>query len=419
MEVVSPHGRAWIWTRKQAGVHVRGRVRVGGARVERGRRRRLRRRVRRLPRAAHGLALVGGHRRARRRARGGLEPRRRRARRAARERAHRLGGRRAARGRARSRSRTTSRGRRPALHALVRARGPHAPAALPQRLPPAVRHLRGRATRAGWSSSRATASWSGTTSRGDAAASAGPPRAARGSRASCRHVTRTGGHPAPERDGHGPVALERGARGVARLRPSSSTTTRSARQRQSTSIQPRPPARRVDLRARQTGARATKLEEALLELAAGDARPDASVRDDRLGPCAAPRRPRVARDESRQGERVGEPEHLGLLDRALELVRAGARAARSNSVRADGRDRDAVDGQSARRGARQPRGGPDARAGARAAAEPSRRSVLAELGRIPHSAPAARWLEHRARPAGEHGRHVPRRSTRSSVWPTA
>jgi hypothetical protein len=30
VETVSPHGDAWIWTRKQAGVHVRGRVIAGG-----------------------------------------------------------------------------------------------------------------------------------------------------------------------------------------------------------------------------------------------------------------------------------------------------------------------------------------------------------------------------------------------------
>lgn len=30
VEVVSPHGRGWVWTRKQGGVPVRGRVRVGG-----------------------------------------------------------------------------------------------------------------------------------------------------------------------------------------------------------------------------------------------------------------------------------------------------------------------------------------------------------------------------------------------------
>jgi Protein of unknown function (DUF2804) len=34
VEVVSPHGRSWIWTRKQAGVPVRGRVRVGGRVLE-------------------------------------------------------------------------------------------------------------------------------------------------------------------------------------------------------------------------------------------------------------------------------------------------------------------------------------------------------------------------------------------------
>jgi Protein of unknown function (DUF2804) len=32
VEVVSPHGRGWIWTRKQAGVRVRGHVVVGGRR---------------------------------------------------------------------------------------------------------------------------------------------------------------------------------------------------------------------------------------------------------------------------------------------------------------------------------------------------------------------------------------------------
>jgi hypothetical protein len=32
VEVVSPHGASWIWTRKQAGVSVRGRVVVGGRR---------------------------------------------------------------------------------------------------------------------------------------------------------------------------------------------------------------------------------------------------------------------------------------------------------------------------------------------------------------------------------------------------
>jgi Domain of unknown function (DUF2804), C-terminal len=30
VEVASPHGRGWVWTRKQAGVPVRGRVRAGG-----------------------------------------------------------------------------------------------------------------------------------------------------------------------------------------------------------------------------------------------------------------------------------------------------------------------------------------------------------------------------------------------------
>ena len=52
------------------------------------------RRLGRLPRAPHRLALVGGRRRRRRTAAGGLEPRRRRPRRADRQRAHGLGRRR-------------------------------------------------------------------------------------------------------------------------------------------------------------------------------------------------------------------------------------------------------------------------------------------------------------------------------------
>jgi hypothetical protein len=34
VEVVSPHGRSYIWTRKQAGIHVRGRVSVGEVAIE-------------------------------------------------------------------------------------------------------------------------------------------------------------------------------------------------------------------------------------------------------------------------------------------------------------------------------------------------------------------------------------------------
>lgn len=34
VEVVSPHGRSWVWTRKQAGVPVRGRVRAAGRTFE-------------------------------------------------------------------------------------------------------------------------------------------------------------------------------------------------------------------------------------------------------------------------------------------------------------------------------------------------------------------------------------------------
>ncbi len=111
VEVVSPHGRSWIWTRKQArraGARVgalRRRARVGG-----GRRRGLRGRVRRLPRAPHRLALVGRHRPDARRPRRGVEPRGRRARRARVERAHALGGRRARPRCRRSSSPPTSRG---------------------------------------------------------------------------------------------------------------------------------------------------------------------------------------------------------------------------------------------------------------------------------------------------------------------
>jgi hypothetical protein len=34
IQVVSPHGRGWVWTRKQAGVPVRGKVRIGGRTFE-------------------------------------------------------------------------------------------------------------------------------------------------------------------------------------------------------------------------------------------------------------------------------------------------------------------------------------------------------------------------------------------------
>ena len=60
VEVVSPHGAQYIWTRKQGGIPMRGtraRPAVRGPR--------LRRRLRRLPRAPHRLALVGRRRRRR------------------------------------------------------------------------------------------------------------------------------------------------------------------------------------------------------------------------------------------------------------------------------------------------------------------------------------------------------------------
>ena len=77
----------------QAGapVHVRGTRARRRPDVRAGRRRRLRRRLRRLPRAAHRLAVVGGDRPRGRRARGGLEPGGRRARRAREQRAHACG----------------------------------------------------------------------------------------------------------------------------------------------------------------------------------------------------------------------------------------------------------------------------------------------------------------------------------------
>ena len=59
VEVVSPHGRSYIWTRKHAPVEVRGRAERSGPRLGARRRRRLRRRVGRVPRPAHGLAMVG------------------------------------------------------------------------------------------------------------------------------------------------------------------------------------------------------------------------------------------------------------------------------------------------------------------------------------------------------------------------
>ena len=81
VEVVSPHGRSYIWTRKQAGIPVSGEVRVGGREWRVRRAARVRRRVGGLPRAAHHLALVRGRRARARRPRRGVEPGRRRARR--------------------------------------------------------------------------------------------------------------------------------------------------------------------------------------------------------------------------------------------------------------------------------------------------------------------------------------------------
>ena len=125
VEVVSPSGGAGSGRASRRRVRARGLVRVRRARVGGGRRRGLRRRVRRLPRAAHGLALVGRASAGRcRRARRGLEPRGRRARRAPPASAPsgwtasppRCG---------RSSSRTTSPGSATWLHALERPRGPH------------------------------------------------------------------------------------------------------------------------------------------------------------------------------------------------------------------------------------------------------------------------------------------------------
>ena len=100
VEVLSPHGSSWIWTAKRApvGGSWPGTDRRAGVRPRR--RARLRRRVRRLPRAAHGVALVGRARPDRGRTESGVEPRRGGARRSPGERAHRLARRRASRGRA-------------------------------------------------------------------------------------------------------------------------------------------------------------------------------------------------------------------------------------------------------------------------------------------------------------------------------
>ena len=71
VEVVSPHGRSWIWTAKQRRRAVRGRVEPRARELRARRRRRLHRRVGRLSRAPHRVALVGRRRPRRRRAPGG------------------------------------------------------------------------------------------------------------------------------------------------------------------------------------------------------------------------------------------------------------------------------------------------------------------------------------------------------------
>ena len=136
VEVVSPHGAQYIWTRKQAGMPMRGtraRPAVRGLR--------LHRRHGRLPRAPHRLALVGrGRDRRVRRARR-VEPRRRRARRAGALGAHRLGRRHAAPRRAVGVRRRPLGGRRPALRGRSGPRPPRADARLRLRLRAAVRPL--------------------------------------------------------------------------------------------------------------------------------------------------------------------------------------------------------------------------------------------------------------------------------------
>ena len=147
VEVVSPHGGSYIWTAKRAPVQVRGEVRAGQRAVRLSRRARLHRRVRRLPRTPHRMALVRRHRAQRRRPRGRVESRRRRARRRGGERAHGLDRRRAARGRAAAVRRGSLTGRRPRLRALGRARALDVARPRAEPLRAAVREIQRRAAR--------------------------------------------------------------------------------------------------------------------------------------------------------------------------------------------------------------------------------------------------------------------------------
>ena len=161
VEVVSPHGAQYIWTRKQGGIPMRGTV-LG--RPVRGLR--LRRRHGRLPRAPHVLALVGRRRRGRVRRARRVEPRGRRARRARDLRAHGLGRRHAAPRRAARVRRRPLRGRGAALPRRRGARPPRAAARVRVGLRAAVRPLHRLAAARRDPARGLGCDWSATTSGG-------------------------------------------------------------------------------------------------------------------------------------------------------------------------------------------------------------------------------------------------------------
>ena len=174
VEVVSPHGDSYIWTAKRAPVPVHGEVRVGTELFS--------------CHGEHGFIddSAGYHARhtawrwsagvgrSRRRSRGRLEPRRRRARRSGGERAHGLDRRRAARGRTTGVRGRPLTGGRPRLSSVVHAQALDVARPRAQPLRAAVRDVPRRAAeqprtggcRAASSSPRATASWRTTTSAG-------------------------------------------------------------------------------------------------------------------------------------------------------------------------------------------------------------------------------------------------------------
>ena len=200
VEVVSPHGRSYIWTRKHAPVHVRGRVSAAGQAfgldgddgfVDESAGYHARRTAWRW---SAGVGRNG------RRPSRGVEPRGRRSRcaRASSERTV-LGRRRAARGAAPGVRRRPQLGRRPALPRVVGPRVAHEPAGDAEQLPAAFRRVQRRAAVRFAASRRATGSWRSMMCAGEGVPCVARRAAGRGTRAGCGARSGPCASPSPRR----------------------------------------------------------------------------------------------------------------------------------------------------------------------------------------------------------------------------